>query len=263
MLSAIGAYVGIGIFAGFLAGMLGLGGGVVVVPGLLFIFDITGTVPQELAMQVATGTSLTAMLFTSMRALGAHSQSGTLMMPIFNQLWPGLIMGSLLGIAASTFLSTDWLKVFFGVFLVFVSYKMYKGMAMQKEVATVAVKINKFISLGVGIVSGLLGVGGGTMVIPYLDHLGVPMRQTAAISGFCTLTVAFTGSIGAALMGLGAQNLPPYTLGYVYWPAVLAVAIPGLFFAPLGARVMHALPTQHLRYAFITIALLMAVNLLI
>ena len=255
-------YILIGIFAGLMAGILGIGGGIIVVPGLVFVFQMTQEVPNQFIMHVAAGTSLAAMIFTSIAAISAHAKLGTIQWPVFNNLWPGIALGTVTGAAIAEFIPAQWLKIIFAAFLFFAAYKMYKDVHAKRGKKAPGAWIDKIVSFCIGLKSGLLGVGGGVLIIPYLTYCGVAVRKIAPVSNLCTLTVALVGSVAFALTGWKDMAAVPYATGYVFWPAVLFIAISSSIFAPVGAKLNYILPVEQLKYGFIVILLLTALKML-
>lgn len=255
-------YVLIGVFAGLMAGILGIGGGIIVVPGLVFIFQLNHLIPQNIVMHVAAGTSLAVMIFTSIAALQAHYRLGEILWGTFNKLWPGIALGTISGAVLAEFIATEWLKLIFAVFLLSVAVKMLMDFKVTHVERFPNNGINRLVSYVIGLKSGLLGVGGGVLIIPYLTYCGVDTRKIAAVSNLCTLTVAIVGTITFVVTGLSDTAAIHNTLGYIYWPAVILVAIPSAIIAPLGAKLNYMLPVQHLKYGFIVILILTALKML-
>jgi len=255
-------YAMTGAFAGFMAGVLGIGGGMVVVPALVYIFHHTQVIPDSLEMHVAAGTSLAIMIFTAQASVRAHNQQGEILWRIYQRLWSGLIIGTITGAIIADLLPTHWLKFLFGVFLLLIGLNMLTNVHVTYPHRFPSSRINRLISILIGLKSGLLGVGGGALIIPYLNYCGVDTRKIPAVSALCTLTVAMIGSIMFMITGSNEAGLPAYSTGYVYWPAVIWVAIPSLLFAPIGARMTYALPVQQLKYGFTAILLIAAIDLL-
>ncbi len=262
-LTALAIYVVAGVGAGLLSGILGIGGGIVVVPSLLFIFSHDPAFPPSLVMHFAAGTSLAVMLFTSQSAIRAHYQLNAILWDVYKRLWPGIVVGTLCGALLADFLATYWLKIFFGVFLLFVAFRMLAPVQVTDSHHFPRRWINGLVSFLIGFKSGLLGVGGGALIIPYLSYCGLEMRKIAPISALCTLTVAAIGTITFIVTGFNEMDLPAYSMGYIYWPAVVCIAIFSSFFAPLGAKLTYILPVQKLRYGFVGVLVLTAVHLLI
>lgn len=252
-----------GAFAGLMAGILGIGGGMVVVPALAFIFHHHHLIPDHLIMHVAAGTSLAVMLITSQASVRAHYRLGEILWPIYQRLWPGIVIGAVLGAVFADLLPSHWLKVIFGVFLLVVAVKMFLDRHVTRPRQFPRPWVHHLISGLIGMKSGLLGVGGGALIIPYLTYCGVSLRKIAAISGLCTMTVAVVGSLAFMLTGRNEPGLPAYSIGYVYWPAAFWIAIPSALFAPIGARLTYVLPVQQLKNAFIVFLLLAALDMLV
>lgn len=251
-----------GVFAGLISGIMGIGGGIIVVPALLFIFQYNPAFPPELLMHMAAGSSLAIMLFTSQASIRAHHKLASIQWSLFNNLWPGIILGALSGAFLANQLPTHLLKIFFGLFLLFVVYKMLRSINFTKPHSTPARWINALVSYVIGLKSGLLGVGGGTLIIPYLNYCGVAMKTIAPISALCTLTVAIIGTMVFIFTGWSEPGLPAYSTGYIYWPAVLPVALFSSLFAPLGAKLTYVLPVKQLTYGFVTLLFFTALGLL-
>lgn len=258
-----GIYALAGAFAGLMSGLMGIGGGIVVVPALLFIFQHNPAFPSNLTMHFAAGTSLAVMLFTSQSSIRAHYRQSGIQWDVYNRLWPGIIIGAITGGVLADQLPTRWLEILFGLFLLFVAFKMLSGMQITRPQQFPRPWINNLISFLIGCKSGLLGVGGGTVIIPYLSYCGMEMPKIAPVSALCTMTVAIIGTITFIMTGLNEVGLPAYTTGYIYWPAVLCIAIPSSIFAPVGAKLTYVLPIKHLKYGFVVILVLTAINLLI
>jgi uncharacterized protein len=254
-------YAFIGIFAGLMAGIFGIGGGILVVPGLVLIFQLNQLVPESLVMYVAAGTSLTVMIFTSLVSIKAHHKIAAILWPVFNKLWPGIVLGVITGALLAEFIPTYWLKFILAVFLLFIAFKMLTKHHARPHVHFPANWINKLITFLIGMKSGLLGIGGGTLIIPYLAYCGVKTRQIPPVSNLCTLIVGFIGALVFLITGRKEMAAIPYATGYIYWPAVLLIAIPSSIIAPLGAKLNYLLPVKQLKYAFIVILLLTAIKM--
>ncbi|EHL29228.1 sulfite exporter TauE/SafE family protein [Legionella drancourtii] len=255
-------YAFIGAFAGLMAGILGIGGGLVVVPGLLFVFQKTQIIPMAIAMHVAAGTSLAVMIITSQASLRAHYQLGDIRWSVYNRLWPGIIIGTISGAIAAQWVPTYWLQIIFAFFLLGVALKMLMDAKITHSEKSPKPWINHLVSFFIGFKSGLLGIGGGLLIIPYLIYCGVEIRKIAAVSSLCTLTVALIGSMVFMVTGYHETVAIPYTTGYVYWPAVLLVATFSSVTAPIGAKLNYIVPVQQLKYGFIVILVLTALKML-
>lgn len=251
-----------GAFAGIMSGVLGIGGGIIVVPALVFIFKSDPYIPQDLVMHIAAGTSLAVMILTSQASVRAHGKRSDIQWGVFGRLWPGVVVGVIAGGLLADRLPTQWLKIILGVFLLFVSVKMATGKDFTHSKGFPRPWINALVSFIIGLKSGLLGIGGGALIIPYLTYCGIELRKIAAVSALCTMTVAVIGTIIFMLTGLNEPILPPFSTGYVYWPAVIALAIPSILLAPVGAEITYRLPVKHLVQIFVVILFFTAINLL-
>lgn len=255
-------YAAAGLFAGLMSGILGIGGGLVVVPALLYIFQHGSVIPAALSMHFAAGTSLAVMVFTSQSSIYSHLKLGDVLWRVYHRLWPGIGMGVITGSVCAYFIPMRALEIIFGLFLLAVGFKMLWGEDVAKQRQFPRRWINALVTFIVGFKSGLLGVGGGVLIIPYLTYCGVEARKIAAISSLCTMTVAVLGTLIFIITGRWETNLPAYATGFVYWPAVIWVAIPSVLFAPLGAKLNYSLPVNQLRYGFVVILLFTAGHLL-
>lgn len=262
-LSALAIYALTGIFAGLISGVMGIGGGIIVVPALLLIFQHNPDFPPNLLMHMAAGTSLAVMLFTSLSTIRAHYKLGGVQWTIFNRLWPGIVFGTIAGALLADQLPTYWLKILFGLFLLLVAFKMLSGIHVTHPHRLPPRWLNGLVSFLIGCKSGLLGVGGGTLIIPYLSYCGVEMKKIAPVSALCTMTVAIIGTITFMITGLHESGLPAYSTGFIYWPAVILLAVFSSILAPLGARLTYILPLHQLKYAFIVILFFTAIELLL
>lgn len=258
----LGVFIFIGAFAGIMAGILGIGGGIIVVPGLAFIFRYAGLIPEDAIMHVAAGSSLAAMILTSQSSLRAHLRMGEILWPIFYKLWPGIVLGVIAGVCLAKMIPTHWLELIFGIFLLLVAVKMMLDKKSIHAERFPPEWVNRLISFIIGLKSGMLGVGGGVLIIPYLTYCGVAIRKIAAVSNLCTLTVATLGTLLFILTGWDEMKTVPFALGFVYWPAVIGVAIPSMVFAPLGVKLNYILPTRYLKWVFLVILLITAFHML-
>lgn len=255
-------YILAGSFTGIMSGILGIGGGVIIVPALIFIFELTGCVPENLTMHMAAGSSLAAILFTSLSAIRAHNSIEPILWDVYKRLWLGVGIGTICGAVLASFLSTGFLKILFALFLLFVAYKMAFSLNAKMEARFPPKWLNQLVSFIIGLKSGLLGVGGGVLIIPYLTYCGVNPRRIAPVSSLCTMTVAFAGTVTFMLLSHDVTNIK-YATGYVYWPAVFWVAVVSVLSAPIGAKLSYLLPLPVIRSAFIVMLLLTVVGLLI
>ena len=258
-----GSYLLLGACAGLLAGLLGVGGGLIIVPVLAVLFLQQEGLPGDIIMHLALGTSLASIVFTSLSSIYAHQRHGAICWLPFRQLTPGIILGAAVGGWLASQMSTSWLKPLFALF------ELGVGLHLLLSVATHAHRTlpgpARMTGAGgvIGMVSSLVGIGGGTLTVPFLVWHGVSIRQAIATSAACGLPIALAGALSFIINGLHQPLLPEHTLGYVHLPALLGVAISSVLFAPLGARLTHRLPVTMLKKILGGLLLLLAAKLLL
>ena len=202
------------------------------------------------------------MVFTAQASVIAHQREKGVSWSIYQHVFPGIAFGTVIGTALTNQIPTQWLKIILSFFLLFIASEMIFKPHFSTRTDFPTPWINRFVSVMIGLKSGLLGIGGGALIIPYLSYCGVERRQTAGISAMCTLTVALIGSVMFMITGLISGESTYWSTGYVYWPAVLWIAIPSMIFAPIGAYFTYRLPIDYLKYAFIVVLVIAAIDLL-
>jgi uncharacterized membrane protein YfcA len=233
------AYLALGAFAGTVAGLLGVGGGLIIVPALVFLLGQQG-------INIAIGTSLATIVITSVSSTWAHHRHGAVQWPVFARLSPGIVIGALLGAVIADYMSAILLRQVFGVFELLVAVQMAMG-ARPDAHRAVPAKAEMFGAGSViGGISSVVGIGGGTMTVPFLVWCNVSMRKAVATSAACGLPIAIAGASGYILTGWNESTLPEWSSGYVYWPAFAGIVIMSVIFAPLGAYLAHRLPVASL-----------------
>lgn len=239
----------LGIVAGILAGLLGVGGGVVIVPALVWIFQANAEIPSTHIMHIAIGTSLATIVMTSISSISAHHRRGAVLWSIVWQLTPSLIIGTLLGAVIANFLPSDGLRLFFAVFILLVSVQF--GFNVQPPPHQLPGRLGMGIAgCVIGKLSALVGIGGGSLTVPFLIWCNVHVRHAIATSAAGGFPISVSGTIGFIATGWHVSNLPTWSSGYIYWPAFVAIAPASLLFAPLGAKLAHTLPVELLKKIF-------------
>jgi len=259
--AAVGGYLAIGSVSGFFAGLLGIGGGIILVPALLVAFGFAGF-PQSVIFQVALGTSMATILFTALSSLRSHHRHGAVSWPVVLNFTPGVLLGTALGTLAARHVSTAGLTTFFAFFLIAVAIQLGLGLRPRPGRILPGRLGQALAATLIGIVSALAAVGGGAMTVPFLTWCNVPIRNaigTAAAVGF---PIALGGTLGFIVNGWTVPALPPGSLGFVYLPALLWTVLAGVMTAPLGARAAHVLPAVVLRRVFAVLLLLVAAKML-
>ncbi len=254
------SYGCLGASAGLLAGLLGVGGGIIIVPMLTFLFS-SQHLPDAHVAHMAIGTSLATIAFTSISSMRSHHARGAVEWGIFRRISPGILTGTLVGAWVAAQLSTSFLKVFFVVFIVYVSIQMFLEANPSPRKPAGGLKMFGFGSL-IGGISALVGIGGGTMSVPFLIWHSVPIRSAIGTSAAIGFPIAISGTLGYILNGLGETTLPPYSLGYIYLPALFGVSLMSILTAPLGAKIAHRVPVKALKKGFACFLILVAGKML-
>lgn len=260
VLSYLG-YAAIGVISGVLSGLLGIGGGVIAVPSLFFLFSWL-QFPQAYEMHFAIGTSLAAMIFNTLSSTRAHDKKHAVLWPLVKKSAPGLILGGIIGAVLADDISSVVLEIFFGIFLCVIGVFFFRK--MNAHVKPQAIPGHFFFSLiffAIGLLSVILGLGGGTFSVPTLSAFRVPAKQAIGTSAAITCLMTTIGAIAFLILGLGEVHAPG-SFGYINLSAFLIIGIVSLFFAPLGARLAHRLPDQILRRTFGVILVLTGISML-
>ncbi len=225
-----------GVFAGFLAGYLGIGGGLVLVPVLSWLFSRDPAI-AGIAVQMAVATSLATMLFTSMSSLLAHHKRGAIVWSLVKQLLPGLLAGALLGSIIADRIGNEVLGLVFGIYALIVALQMLCRTDKQGNRSLPGRFPVTGTGFGIGMVSSLLGIGGGSMTVPWLLWHGQQVRNAVATAAACGYPIALAGTVG--FIWLGANNSSVPTLGYVHLQALAGITLFSIFAAPLGVAAVH------------------------
>lgn len=257
------SYIGLGVIAGFVAGLLGVGGGLIIVPVLILIFQSNNFI-QDSIVHMAIGTSLATIIFTSLSSIYAHHfKHKAVRWDIVMQLSPGIIVGALLGAIFADFISSTNLQYFFGFFELTVAAQMAFNIKASAARALPAFKGIFATGTGIGFISSLVGIGGGTLTVPFLNWCNVKMQQAVATSSACGLPIAVAGCIGFIVTGWNETTLPEHSFGYIYWPAFLSIVISSTLTAPVGASFAHWLSADKLKRFFSLILFLLGLRMLL
>ncbi len=253
-------YAATGVVAGLLAGLMGVGGGLVIVPSLLLAFALQGLEPRYLA-HLAVGTSLAAIVPISLSSLWAHHRRGAVEWSLVGLLAPGLMLGAWCGAWLADQMSTFWLKRLFGGFLLLVALQMVSGFQPPPGGRSLGRWLFSVAGWLIGSVSGLVGIGGGTMTVPFLAWQGRPLPRAVATSAACGLPIALAGAAGFIFFGAGVPVSG--AAGYVHWPAMAVIALFAVALAPVGAKWAHTLPVGLLRRLFAVVLAIVGLRLLL
>lgn len=258
----------LGAIVGFLAGLLGIGGGLVIVPVLLVLLPLA-QVGEQVLMPMVLGTSLAAILLTSVSTLSAHHRCGNIPIQILPFILSGIGLGALVGSYFADTIPSHILKLFFACFVILMSLQMWLG-SKKIEHQTQPLKTlpkGKLVSVSgvIGTLSSLLGIGGGVILVPYLTTVEkIDMRQAIGASAAGGFVVASMGSLGYLWAGLHTSEiLPEWSLGYIYLPAFVGIICFSLFTAPVGVKVAKKLPVKILKRCFSVLLFIVGTKILI
>jgi len=255
------AYIVVGVLTGLLAGLLGVGGGLVIVPLLVFCFT-QQSMPQDVIMHLALGTSLATIVFTSVSSFTAHHRRGGVDWRAFRRIVPGIVLGTLSGTVVASSLPTGPLKGLFACFLLFVAVQMLIDKKPRPSRDLPGWWPMSAVGAVIGFVSSLVGIGGGTLSVPFLIWCQLTVHRAIGTSAAIGFPIAVAGSLGYLANGWGDPQLPAGAVGYVYVPALLCIAATSVLVAPLGVRLAHTLPVRPLRRAFAVLLVVLAARML-
>lgn len=256
------AYLALGAFVGFFAGLFGIGGGLVMVPVLTWLFEAQHLSSTQ-NIHLALGTSMSAIIYTAAASAHAHQRHGTVNLSIVRHMTPGLLLGTLLGALSASYISPLYLTIFFAVFVYLSAIQMlfeFKPKPSRKLPARFGMGV---IAMGIGGISSLASIGGGVLSVPFMLMHNVPIKQAIGTSAALGLPIALGGTTGYVVTGLMLHTLPSGTLGFVYLPALLMLAAGSLFTASLGAQATQRLPLNILRKGFALLLLALATKMLL
>jgi len=242
-------YLACGVVSGILAGLLGVGGGLVIVPMLIFIFPLQG-VPAELVQLMALGTSLATIVITSISSFRAHDKRGAVRWDIWRAITPGILVGTFGGGFVAAVLPVTVLRTFFVCFLYYIALQMFLDFKPKASRHLPGLIGMSGVGGVIGVVSSLVGIGGGSLSVPFMGYCNVPMHTAVGTSAAIGLPIAVAGTLSFIWNGLSVPNLPPYSLGYVSLIALAGIASASYCTAPLGAKLAHALPISQLKRFF-------------
>ena len=243
------AYLAIGVTVGFLAGLLGIGGGMIMVPMLVFVFTAKGF-PAEHMMHLSLATSMATIVFTSLSSVRAHHRHQAVDWVVARAMAPGIVAGALAATLAAGFIPTRPLAIFFTGFMFYAAMQMFIEIRPKPSRQLPGAAGLFGAGAGIGALSSVLAAGGAFLSIPFLAWCNLPLKRaigTAAANGF---PIAVAGTVGYVLNGLRIEGLPEGSLGYVYLPALALIVAASMPLAPLGARLAHRLPVKRLRIVF-------------
>ena len=256
----------LGTIVGFMAGLLGIGGGGIMVPVLTGLFLAMG-MSVEKVVHLALGSSMAAIIVTSMASLRAHHLRGGVLWDYVKRMSPGIIVGTFVATYFASMASSLFLAVFFSVFMGIVALQMFlnkKPVAHAKQAGS---KHLFLIGSGIGAISALVSIGGGSMTVPYLVWRNIDIKKAIGTSAAIGLPISISGTFGYVINGWsntswGNTIWDNAMLGFVYVPAVVLISITSFLFAPLGAKMAHSLPVSVLKKVFALLLIVLSVKML-
>jgi uncharacterized membrane protein YfcA len=256
------AYLLLGGVTGLCAGLFGIGGGGIMVPALAFMFTRQDFAPDQL-LHIALATSMAAIVPTSLASARAHHRRNAVLWPVVKIITPGVLLGTF----AATFLASELaaapLAIFFSVFMGGVALQMVldrKPTPSRQLPGPVGLSL---VGTGIGGVSALVAIGGGSLTVPFLAWCNVRLQSAIGTSAAVGIPIALAGATGYIVNGWSVSGLPAFTLGFVYWPAVVAIAAASFITAPLGSALAHRLPVPTLKKMFALLLALLAIQMLV
>ena len=260
--SLIMELLALGLVSGFLAGLLGIGGGMLMVPFLTMILGARG-VPSGMAVKMAIATSMATIAFTSISSVRAHHRRGAVRWPIVRGIAPGIVVGGLLaGAGAFSMLKGQALALVFGLFVSFSATQMLRSRQPKASRQMPGAAGQVAAGTGIGFLSGLVGAGGGFVSVPFMTWCNVPIHQAVATSAALGFPIALANTLGYVIGGWSLPAALPGAVGYLYLPALVVIASASITMAPLGARTAHAMNVAQLKKAFALLLYLLAAYML-
>ncbi|MBD3657865.1 MULTISPECIES: sulfite exporter TauE/SafE family protein [Marinobacter] len=258
----IASYLALGAFAGTLAGLFGIGGGLIIVPVLIFSFGLQGISP-EIAAHLAVGTSLATIVFTSMSSIRSHHQHQAVRWDIFRPMTAGIVVGALLGAWTASLLSGPTLELVIGIFVILVALKMLFEVNPSPSRGVPGTAGLTGAGASIGWASAIFGIGGGTLTVPYLSWCNVKMQQAVGTSAACGLPIAIAGALGNIWTGWSHAELPELSFGFIYLPAFLGIILTSVLFARVGASLAHRLNAKLLKRGFAAMLIVVGLRFLL
>lgn len=262
MLLTLLLYLVLGAAAGIVAGLFGIGGGLLIVPVLVFSFGLQGMSPEVLT-HAAVATSLATIVVTSISSVKAHHERGAVRWELFKPLAVGIVLGAVLGVFTADQMKGTHLQIAIGIFAFLVAIQMAFGLKPDAGVTTPSNKGLAGAGGVIGYASAIFGIGGGTLTVPYLTWKRVPMQQAVATSAACGLPIAVMGALTNIAVGWGEPELAQWSLGYIYLPAFFGIIVSSSFCAKIGAKWAHNLPADVLKKIFAVFLLIVSLRFLL
>jgi len=255
-------YIAIGATVGFFAGMLGIGGGAIMVPLLVMLFEAQG-LPKTHILHLAVGTAMATILFTSVSSVRAHALRGAIRWDIAWKMTPGILIGGLVGSAMTAFISTAAFAALFTAVIYVAATNMLLDREPKPGRLAPGLVVTSLAGFVISAASSFAAIGGAFLSIPFMLWCNVPLLSAIGTASMIGFPIALSGSVGFIVTGLQVTGLPPNSLGFVYLPALGGIVVAGVLMAPVGAATAHRLPTKWLRRVFAGLFYVLATRMLI
>ena len=240
-------FILLGAFVGFIAGLLGIGGGLVMVPALLYF--LAPKVEQSVLMHTAIATSLAVIVFTSISSVYAHNKHNAIIWPIVVKLLPSVIFGAYSGAMIAKYMSFDFLRLLFGLFELSMAFIIWFGVSTTAHAEKLSHWFFLIVGYFIGLLSSIFGIGGGIMSTPFLVYNNVKIKNAIAISATIGMPIAIAGSIGFIVIGIDVEDAKN-GLGFINLEAFLSIVFASVLCAPIGAKVTHIVDSTKLKKSF-------------
>lgn len=255
-------YLAVGAISGTLAGLFGVGGGLVIVPALVYSLSAQKISPDILT-HIAVGTSLATIVFTSINSSLAHYKHRAILWHLVRYITIGVIGGSVLGAITAAKIQGPALQKIIGIFALMMALQLLLNFKPKASRPLPSKKELAFAGAFIGWASAIFGVAGGSLTVPFLVWRSVSIQKAVATSAACGLPIALVGAISFAATGWQAEGLPAWSTGFIYWPALLGMASTSIFFARIGARLAHTLDPALLKRLFALMLIIVGINFLL
>lgn len=255
------AFLVLGAVVGFMAGLLGIGGGGIMVPMLTTIFLAQG-IPVEQVVHMALGTSMASIVMTSFASMRAHHKKGAIQWDIVKVMAPGVIIGTFAATFLATYMKSSQLAIFFAIFMAYVSIQM--ALDKKPKPSQGVVTSQKLFGAGtfIGVISALVSIGGGSLTVPFLIWQNIDLKKAIASSAAIGFPLSIAGTVGYMINGMMQTGQAGMLLGFVYFPAVILISLVSFFTAPLGAKMAHTLPVSKLKKIFALLLMALSIKML-
>jgi uncharacterized membrane protein YfcA len=257
----LAGYFALGLATGFVAGLLGVGGGLIIVPVLIVLLHAQG-LAAGMEPQLALGTSLAVIVFTSLSSVRAHHRHGAVEWTVVRRITLGVLAGTFVGALLASRVPATVLKVFFVAFLFYAAIQMWLDFRPAPHRAMPGRAGTTLAGSVIGLVSSWVGIGGGTLSVPFMLFHNIPLHRAIGTSAAIGFPIALAGAAGYVVGGRHTAGLPAGSLGFVYLPALAGIVAGSVLTAPLGAWISHRLPVRRLKRIFALLLLVLAIRML-